>query len=80
MSRRDESEAVGKNSLKERLGWLQIVVELNPDLAFLELDYSPHSAALEAVDFGALPAAARHLVIRDLSALSAISRSTRRQS
>ena len=60
----------------ERIGWLAAVLEQNPDVKFLDLDYSPDSAALSAVDFGTLPDAARKCVLADLEAQQRIYRAT----
>lgn len=52
----------------ERAGWLAVVLDRNPDVNFLQLDYLPDSADLNAVNFGTLSADARERVLGDLKA------------
>lgn len=54
--------------VRERVGWLSTVFDLNPDIDFLNLDYLPDSADLKDVQFGDLPKEARRLVLQDLKA------------
>jgi len=52
----------------ERLGWINTVLEKNPAVNFLDLDYLPGSLELATVDFGTLPEDARARVVEDFKA------------
>jgi len=52
----------------ERIGWVSGVLERNPTVPFLDLDYLPDSLELAAVDFGTLPDDAKKLVVANLKA------------
>ena len=51
-----------------RVGWVSDVLERNPGVKFLELDYLPDSPGLATVDFSGLPEGARDQVVADLRA------------
>ena len=59
-------------TIRERVGWVDSVRELNPDLDLLAVDYLPDSESLGQVSFADLPDEARSMVIADLKAYQRI--------
>ena len=55
-------------TMRERVGWVDSVHELNPDLDLLAIDYLPDSASIQQVNFADLPDEARSMVVADLKA------------
>jgi hypothetical protein len=55
-------------AVRERVGWVDSVHDLNPDLNLLSVDYLPDSQSVGQVNFAGLPDEARAMVIADLKA------------
>lgn len=59
-------------TMTKRVGWVDRVRELNPDLDLLAVDYLPDSSSLRQVNFGRLSDEARSMVVANLKAYQRI--------
>jgi|CXWL01.1.fsa_nt_gi protocatechuate 3,4-dioxygenase beta subunit len=58
--------------VRERVGWLRTVFDLNPEVSFLHLDYLPDSKDLKKINFGTLSGEAQDRILADLKAYQRI--------
>jgi receptor-binding and translocation channel-forming TcA subunit of Tc toxin/ABC toxin-like protein/neuraminidase-like protein len=60
--------AAAVSTIKERVGWIDRVHELNLDLDLFAIDYLPESESLKQVKFDRLPDNARSMVVANMKA------------